>query len=121
LPYPVYAQQIEPADDRIKTNKVTYTVTSHSYSDNMLTVVGVRDQWATHVDAVMSAFNKAASGDVDPDGIIHGISGLFQTFISHEPLTIIHLDSWVRVLNRRAPAEDFPAIDFPVIPKPPCA
>lgn len=120
LPYPVYEQQVE-LDARVKNGGDTYSFTSHSYADNTLTLVGVRDQWAIHVDAVMSAFNRAANGDIDPDGIIHGITGLFQAFVADDPTNIVQFDTWVRLLNLRAPADFFPAIDLPVIPEPPCA
>jgi hypothetical protein len=119
LPYPVYDQHIDVIDGRVKANSETYSFTGHSYADNTLTLVGVRDQWGMHVEAVMSAFNKAASGDVDPVGLIHGISSMLQSFIANSSLSIIQQDPWVQLINKREPAKSFPAIDLPVIPEPP--
>lgn len=122
MPYPVYDQRVElEVPNRLKTTGQTYSITTHSYSDNTLTIVGVRDQWAMHVDAVMSAFNKTASGDTSDEGLINSLNNLLQTFIGDDAFALMQCDSWKRLLNPVEYSQLFASVDQPSDPRPPCA
>src|SRR5436190_301043 len=49
LPYPVQDQELETTS-RAERDGTPYAITSHHYKDYTLTLIGVRDQWAQHVN-----------------------------------------------------------------------
>jgi hypothetical protein len=122
MPYPVYDQRRElelPA--RLKSSSETYSFTSHEYTGGTLTLVGVRDQWAIHVDAVMSAYNKAANGDSSDSSLLHGLTSLFQFFIADDVISLVSKNSWQRLLQPVDYRQYFATVTLPSDPRPPRA
>lgn len=121
MPYPVYEQRIHLEDPgRVEANNEIYSVATHEYSNNTLTLVGVRDQWAMHVDAVMSAFSASANGNSDA-GMIHSLSGLFQFFVNSRTPALIESGAWERLLSPVEYPQFFAAVSLPTEPRPPSA
>ena len=121
LPYPVHEQQLE-SGNRVEAGGVQFEITSQEYKDNMLTLIGVRDQWAYHVSTVMDAFNKAANGETNADeGIIHSLTNLLMGFDDSPAVALITSGAWARTLSYGSADDDLPTFDIPVDPNPPWA
>lgn len=121
LPYPVLQQELE-AQNRVSDDGVPITITKQEYRNYTLTVYGVRDQWAQHVDNVMEAFNQSANGESDTDDVtIHGLGNLLQAFENTSATGLIKYDSWVRMLLFGSPSEDISPVIIAVDPEPPRA
>ena len=119
LPYPVYDQEIE-LSTRVASGDQVYSILGQTYEDNTLTIVGVRDQWAMHVNSVLEAFQEAAANSND-DGLVHGIGTLLQTFVNSEPPLLIQSDSWTLKLSKPPVSQDLAEGTCQSLVKPPCA
>jgi hypothetical protein len=119
LPYPVRDQVIELSTP-VTAGGQAYSILEQSYEDNVLTLVGVRDQWALHVDAVMNAYNDATSHSTDDD-LIHSIGALLQTFVNSELILLVKSDAWAMTLHTPPASHALADGTSHLLIKPPCA